>query len=330
MPTDATLAAFEESANGQTPAPEKAESGGSLRDHEAEFGKPSAREAINASTPEPKDDEPEPAFNAPKVGKYRAKSQQAKPEDVKTIDELTRRLRKAEEEAGFSIERQDGESERVFSLRRRAEQAEMLRDAKKAIGAKPEPVVAPAPRPSPSDFAEAEPTIEQFAGTADPYTAYTRAIGAWDRRKEAWESQQTALKASLTADEAVTKQRRDAAYASHGQRVQEFRTKTPDYDTVIQSGAEIPISMLTETAIVNHPKSAQIAYALAKDPALATELFFATLNSPVDRTTVALQQRLFDDSVVGRVDRIGRTRISCSASTSAQSGANRGHANRRG
>ena len=295
MPTDATLAAFEESANGVVP-PVAKEDSGSLRDHEAEFGKPSAREAIQAEAPEPKDDDAEPfnAPNAPKPAKYRAKSQQAKPEDVKTIDELTRRLRKAEEEAGFSIERQDGESERVFSLRRRAEQAEMLRDAKKAISAKPEPIAAPAPRPAPSDFAEAEPTIEQFAATADPYTAYTRALGAWDRRKEAWDQQQAALKTSITADQAVAKQRREAAYASHGQRVHEFRAKTADYDTVIQSASEIPTSMLTETAIVNHPKSAQMAYALAKDPALATELFFATLNSPVDRTTVALQQRLLE------------------------------------
>ncbi len=295
-------------AEPDTPAPggdaaaQPPETGGSLRDHEAAFGSPSRRDLLREDTPPARedseapretDDPPEAAatFNPPRQGKYRAKSQQAKPDDVKTIQELTKRLRDAEAQVGVVVERKDGESERVYNLRRRAELAEAIRDTKKAATPPPRPA---APIANPSDFQEPEPHIEQYASAADPYTAWVRAVNAWDRRKETHDATQAQLQTQRTDFQRQVEARRDAAYASFGQRRDAFKAQTRDFDQVLQASADVPVTPLLETALVNHADGPRYSYLLAKDRRFADELFLLTDNKPVTQLTVGQVQRLLE------------------------------------
>ena len=269
---------------------------GSLRDHEAEFGKPERRALIREETQpvdRSSDEESDPeAFNAPRQApKYRAKSQQAKPDDVKTIQEYTKRLRDAEAQIGVVVERKDGESERVYNLRRRAELAEAIRDTKKAAIPSPQPQ---ARVPDASDFAEAEPVITDFANTADPYTFWMRAVNAYDIRKSQHDLEQGRIKIQQQLQHEQIKQRKDEAYRNFGNRINAFKAQTRDYEDVVKSAADVPATPLLETALVNHERGPEFIYRLAQDRRLADELFLLTDNKPVTQLTVGQVQRLLE------------------------------------
>lgn len=274
-------ALYDTAAGNATKPAESAESSPSLAEHEAAFSN-SPRFAESPSPGEAPDDTAEPP-----QPRHRARSQVAKPEDVEAINALTKRLKDAEAAAGIHVEREDGESDRVYNLRRRAVLAESL--------VKPK---TPAPQPQtpaqpPTAFAEAEPTIEQFATAPDPYTAWQRALGAYDRRKEAAEAQTAESRAAVERQQASTVEAKRRAYAEFNGRVEVFKQTTPDYQSVVDAvSSERPCTYLMETALVNDPDGARYVYELAKNPALHDELFMLTDNKPVNRDTVASVQRL--------------------------------------
>lgn len=265
------------SGNGAKPQPEVETT--SLADHEATF---SNTPRLETAAAEVSDD----AVGSSPQPRHRARSQSAKPEDVDAIAALTKRLRDAEAAAGIHVEREDGESDRVYNLRRRAVLAESL--------AKPKPEAPkPAPQPiaAPVNFNEAEPTIEQFSGAADPYTAWQRALGAFDRRKEAADARQTAAQSAIQRGREASAEAKRKAYAGFNERVNTFRTSTADYDTIVRA-CDRPATYLMETALVNDADGPRYVYELAKNPALHDELFVLTDNKPVNRETVASVQRL--------------------------------------
>lgn len=275
---DETQALYDKAAGNVTPPAEAtATPTPSLAEHEATFSNAPRLTAAATDAPDDTAATPQP--------RHRARSQSAKPDDVEAIASLTKRLRDAEGAAGIHVEREDGESDRVYNLRRRAVLAEAL--------VKPKDAPKPAPRPfvPPPAFSEAEPTIEQFASATDPYTAWQRALGAFDRRKEAADARQTEAQSALNRGREASVEAKRRAYAGFNQRVTEFRIATPDYEAVVRS-CERPVTYLMETAIVNDPDGARYTYELAKNPTLHDELFILTDNKPTNRDTVASVQRL--------------------------------------
>jgi hypothetical protein len=261
-----------------TPSPEGS---GSLADHRAQF------RGQGFNTPRLEIAEPKRP--------HKAQSRTAKPEDVEEINALTARLRAAEKDAGLSIERKEGESERVFNLRRQAEITEAIRDNKKAAAAPAPPTAtttAPLTRPTPpTAFADPEPTINEYLDQPDPYSAWQRAVSAYDRRKERWEESQATHKTTDAEWIKNAQAARDTVYKNFGTRVESFKTTTPDYDAVITAGDRMT-PILLETALVGHPDGPRFLYELAKNGTLFDEFFLLTDQKPVTVDTVASVQRL--------------------------------------
>lgn len=257
----------------------------SLAEHEAAFSN-SPRLAESVA---PADGAPGDAADLPQP-RHRARSQVAKSDDVEKINALTKRLRDAETAAGITTEREEGESDRAYNLRKRAELAEAVAKSRKPVE-QPKPQQQPVA--APQTFGEAEPTIEQFASAPDPYLAWTRALNAYDRRKEAADAQAAEAKTAGERQQATAVEAKRQAYAGFNANVETFKKTALDYDAVVRT-CERPVTYLMETALVNHKDGARYTYELAKNPALHDELFILTDNKPVNRDTVASVQRLLE------------------------------------
>lgn len=236
--------------------------------------------------------------------RHRAKSQRATPEDVAQIAQLTKRLRDAEQ--ALSIERQPGESDRVYQLRRRAEAAERAKATREAATAgadalpappKPAPISAPVVPPAPpatSAFTEAEPTLDQFNDKPDPYSAWTRALAAYDRRKEAFEAAQTTAQQRHSAAVQQADAARAAEFqrigAAYQQRVQTYLQTQPDFTTVV-SASDKPTPPLLEMALLTADNGPQLVYTLAQSPLFHDEAFLLTDGKPITEQAVASTQR---------------------------------------
>lgn len=287
-----TAAAYDEAALGEVPkTPESPDDSGSLADHADAFGHETRRGRRGSTLPvvvAPEGEEGAPVVEGRE--RHRAKSQKAAPDDVNEIASLTKRLRDAETEAGFTTERKDGESERVYNLRKKAEHAEALRDARKLATAKPAPVAA-AQAVALSDFKDPEPAIEDFKDNADPYSAWQRALSAWDRKKERFDEQQTVAKGSDEQRKQTAIANRNYAYKAFGERVIAYQALNKDYETVVK-GADLPTPPLLETALVGDPDGPKFIHELAKNPRLFDEFFLLTDGKPITVETVATTQRL--------------------------------------
>lgn len=272
-----------------TPEPEQPEQPASL----AEF-----REAFPA---EPKPGQPPPEPAGEKGPKRRAQSHVAKSDDVPEIAALTKQLREAED--AIQIERKAGESDRVFQLRKRAEIAR--RAAQPALVAAAAPV-REEPRRAPvaesGAFTEKEPTIEQFAAEADPYTAWQRALGRYDRKKEAHEATVAARTTEYQQQEAAFNRDINAGVAAHAQRVQAYANQPEvkalfDAEFAKHAHEQIPLTLAMRGAIEFHERGPEMIVALLKDPSLADDLFLLTRTAVVgdprtDSTVATVRRRL--------------------------------------
>lgn len=256
----------------------------SMAEHEAAFR--NTPRFTQSEVPVP-GDEPGDAAQ-PTKPRHRAVSQKATPDDVDTITALTKELRDAEDALGIKVEKKDGESERVYNLRRRVELAKALAKPKAVEQQKPAPLPV---QQLPAAFDEAEPTIEAFASAPDPYTAWQRALGAYDRRKEAAEAVAKLATEQTEQQRAASVENKRRAYDGFNTRVTDFMKATPDYEAIVRA-VERPVTYLMETAMVNDPDGPRFVYELARNPTLHDELFVLTDNKPVNRDTVASVQRL--------------------------------------
>ena len=190
----------------------------SLADHEAQFGKQARREGFPAQDASEESGETAAAGvdKDPATGRFRqrAKSQHASAKDVDQIHEQTRRLRQAETALGLKIEKQPGESDRVFALRRQAEIAEAAVEARRprsapapALVAQPRQEAAPAATPSGSTFDKPRPRAEDFANSQNPLDDYVDAVSDWRFEKKLHDAQQQILatRAQQTQADAIAK-----------------------------------------------------------------------------------------------------------------------------
>jgi len=282
------MAAEQESVTPVAPAVEDSES---LADHEAQFG----AEARRSQQQDVDEDD-----GVDELPRARAKSQQAKPTDYDEIAAYTKRLREAETELGLSLERRQGESTRVYNLRRQAEIAEALREAKKAP-AQPQPAAQPStavpnlntPRIAlEASFSEVEPKQEDFALEDNPFAAWSRAVASYDRRKERFEERQAEAKqaAEVAERESVAQQERYAR--AHGERVTKFIESKPDFWQVVEKVNDLgEIPPLLVQAIVRDDKGPELMYYLAHHPDELSEMILITDGKPVTDQAVALLRR---------------------------------------
>ncbi len=233
----------------------------SLSEHEAQFN------GARLVTPpaDDTDDGEERGTNGQFQTRHRAKSQQASPDDREAIAELTRRLRTAETEAGLSIERKAGESQRVFELRRKAEIAEAIRDARKAP--KTEPPAAPIAAPDVSEFTEKEPTWddEDITSAADPVIAMQRKWARYELKRDRFEAQQAAVTQQAEAATQAEAAERQRAAAGYNERLAAFTATHPDTQQVLaQANSLGKINPLLEWTLLTDDKSAELVYYFAQ------------------------------------------------------------------
>lgn len=216
--------------------------------------------------------------------RHRAKSQQASPEDVPRIRELTAKLRTAEAEVQ-RLKAQHAPAAQIAQAERTVERVEAQR---------PAPVKAP---PDPTD-PEPQEGDQKYAGD---YGQYLRDVTRWEARQERrqWEAEQTHARAQ---------QRRQAAeqatIKSFGDRVQAAKQKYDDFEAVAFGPSPIPAGSPTDAFIMEDDNGADVLYHLHGHPDELTELLrmpvlqqlkrlallsqrFETPSEPAERTGAA-------------------------------------------
>jgi hypothetical protein len=283
----------------------------SLADHEATYSPDAQREP--AADDDARDD------TGRFKPRHRAASQRADADDVPLISEHTRRIKDVEAKLGADIARKDGESERVYNLRRRAELLERLATPPAAPKTEPPPKAEPrtpppAPRPAAAALPETFPTWEEWA-TANPaviekdpdkaWYVYQQAYSDWhyDRRR----ASERATEAREADERAYT-----TAVASYQEKTKAFVATHPDFDTVV-AGNSVSLAMVRATLDVG-PES---AYWLATHPEDRDALTEETLVDPKDPAfpSVVAGIRRYLRSVVASEQRSVSTSSSPSPST---------------
>ena len=217
--------------------------------------------------------EPDHGFDRDEHGRFRprsrARSQQAGPEDVPRIQNLTKRLR--ETEANWAA--------KYAELEKRLPQTS------------PQPSVRYAPPVPAVEFKDPEPQLEQFADRDDPYVAWQRALAAYDRRKEAAEQQSQHIQAHHQQSQQEVTRYWQNVNTAHQQRLITAASANPAVMQAIQSIKYAPPELL-DKAIVLDKQSADVAIFLATHPEIYDEFSLLTAPQPVTEATVAATQRL--------------------------------------
>ena len=215
--------------------------------------------------------------------RHRAASQRATPDDVGAINALTRTIREHEDALGADIARKDGESDRVYSLRRRAELLERQRAPTPAsltppAAAPPSPPVpaASATRVAPNEGASGHPPSAEPPRPFMGYEAYLESNpeATWDDYDEARQSHRyKEMRRVERAEEA-----QQAAARTQQERMQRHveafpaaRAKYADFDAVAFNTAA-PVSAVMLDAMLQSAQSTEIRYFLGKYPAISAEL----------------------------------------------------------
>lgn len=242
-----------------TPEPES-----TVASHAAQFdpqrSTPMRDEAEPASTPTPA-----------KPERHRAQSQKARAEDVPRISELTRKLR---------------EAERELDRLRTAPTPEPRTERQPQ--AAPQPIRAA--QTTTDGFPDAEPKLEDFHGEDDPYSAWQRAIGRYDRKRERWEEQQQSRQTQAQTLSQDVQRLRAEQFNAHASRVAAFAPTKPDFAAKLQA-ANREIPPLLEQAIIEDDKGPEILYTLASDPVFLDEMHLLTDGKPVTESSVAILRR---------------------------------------
>ncbi len=285
-------------------APAEVESA-SLSDHEQAFAPPAlAVPEPRPSRSDPGDEDDAAQEERDTAGRFktrqRARSQAAGPDDVETIQALTKRLRDAEDALGVKVERKAGESDRVFNLRRRAELAEARRDAVKPV---PEP--PPIPVVEPKTFDEKEPRYEDFANAPDQYAAHLRAVAAYDRRKEAFEGSQASSEETRNKAIAERNAQRDKWYkdqeTAHGERMRAYHEANPSAQAALEAAGDVKLTPATYMAVMTAENGPALLMRLANDEDLRDDVFDLTDGKTLSEDLVArVQRRLNRGLTAGR------------------------------
>jgi hypothetical protein len=275
----------------------------SLSDHQTDYGP----EAQRATTADPDDDATNERDERGQFKtRHRAASQRADANDVPLIAEQTKRIRDAEARLGADIARKEGESERVYTLRRRAELLERQSTAPQATAAAPTPTATPQPaqRPVSQPAQRVAPTFPDYAQAIEipGYEALT--YEQWGEQRTRWlyallRQDERDADEARRAQDAQESQARDIAErtAAHVQRLAAAKTKYPDWDAVV-TNSPVKISGVMQHAMLKSDKSDDIQYFLGKNPTIAAELNAESLD--YHASAVAPMRRYLDSLVAGQ------------------------------
>lgn len=208
--------------------------------------------------------------------RHRARSQQAGPDDVPRIAELTKKLRETETE---------------LAALKTPVVAPVVPPAQSPASSQARPAVAPAPPPVIAADKDPEPTETLDPSTQKPYEDFTKFVrdhGRWAARDEmrtartAWEKQ--------TAEEtAAAEQTRLSESWATG--VQAAKQQHKDFEAVAFGTAPWAKGSLIDRWIAEHPAGPLVLYALKKDPAQATAMLAMSLFEQTEALSL-LSQRL--------------------------------------
>jgi hypothetical protein len=232
---------------------------GSLEDHEASFGPNGTGELPDEHEPTPEKPvaaDPLPDASArddqgrfAKTPRHRARSQQANPEDVPRIRDLTAKLRQAE------AERDEWKAKHT---------PPPARDDRAPVGpALPQgPVASEASRPAAPPHAwtppptRTKPSEDEIGDKYATYADFSEDLADWkyEQREAAREAKQAQEQQQKTHHERLT------AYAT---KTQEARKVYPDFDAVLASADHILYPDVFRDAILSSDRSADLAYWLA-------------------------------------------------------------------
>ncbi len=258
-------------------------------------GSLSAHEAAHGATA-PETDEADEARN--ERGQFvkpkrRAASQQAAADDVPAIHAQTARLKALEETHGKDIARKDGESERVFQLRRRADLLERLNQvaAAPAAQALPSDPRAPqlqtqTPQFQPQVFPEYEEVLQQPGYENLTFNQYLAAQAqfVYRQQREAEKQQEAAEKAASDYQSALT---------THQQNLKTEMDATPDWATVVTP--DLPWTRVLDEAVVSATHGAKALYYLGQHRDVLASLVAKSLDySPA---AVSTMRQLLDSFV---------------------------------
>lgn len=223
--------------------------------------------------------------------KQRAKSQKAGADDVEQINAYTRRIREAEEKLGLKIEKQDGESERVYQLRRRAELAE----ARVTRAPETAPVAPRRESPKPIPFTDAKPRYEDFANEDDQYSAWMLATAKWERRKD--ESDSATKSHEDARNHAITERNRQrdewfkAREGEHLDRMAAYHAEHPEAHAILDRAGDVHLTPAIYAAVMTAENSPELLILVAQNEELRDDLTILTEGKPLNRDLVALVQR---------------------------------------
>jgi len=206
-----------------------------------------------------------------------SRNDRATPADVPQIQELTRLIKTL-------TPSNDADAPRIKDLKAKLKSALELDSPAPAT----EPVAPKLPT-RPAEFTDAEPKLEDFTGKSDdPYAAYMRALSAYDRKKEAHDSQLSDADKAYQAAEAKRAEWFQGIEAAYATRIDAAKKKYPDWDRV--TGDKQATTVLNDT-LKFMPNGAEATYWLGQHPDVLDELNLLSFNLPRTDPSVALLQR---------------------------------------
>lgn len=210
--------------------------------------------------------------------RHRAKSDQATAQDVPRIKKLTKQLRETE---------------------RRLAEVE-ARTAPKQETPKP-PTRPEVKAPDNKAFEEPEPKLEDFASSDDPYRDYMRALGKYDRKKEAFEARQEydktrAERESKTHTEQMQAWGKEREKEYHG-RMDGYLKANPDAVKDFEAVKDRALTPVMYAAITLSERGPELFHALAKDEELSDDLVAVTRGQALTDDLVAYVQRKLARSI---------------------------------
>jgi hypothetical protein len=129
--------------------------------------------------------------------------------------------------------------------------------AQRAVPVPQRPNAGAAGTPTPPQLSEAEPTFEQFAGEADQYMAYTRALARWEARQLlAQERQQQ--------EHSRVQQSTQARIQKHAADLAALKATTPDFENLVSIVQQLPWSDTFAEAVLGSDDSARLVLHFAQ------------------------------------------------------------------
>lgn len=240
-----------------------------------------------AAPPKQADDRPTPPHALEQRGRKHRVRDIAKPEDVPVIRDLSATIKEL-------TPVNEADRPRVAELRKKLRAALELDDTPAPapkVEAKPEPVARPEFKDI-GEFAEPEPTIDQFMDKDDPYGEHLKAWSRWDRKKDAHEADAAKAKADAERFQRQSIEEFQAKNAQYAQHLTAFKVTTPDYDAVLAQHADRGTPLLFHAILDLGDAGPKVAYDLMKHPTLLDEIILLTDGKAITSAAVATTQRI--------------------------------------